>query len=125
MVFGVFDIFHPGHEYFLSEAESRCNELIVVVTVSEVVSLLKKLPPKNPYELRASSVKKYNSKYIVIPGDSTVGGWKVLKDNQFDIILLGYDQQSIARELDRLGVPYEFLDSHMPEVYKSSLLRGK
>jgi FAD synthetase len=122
MVFGVFDVFHPGHVYFLNEAASRCEELTVVVTHPEVVMLLKNKNPRNSLEERVCAVKKNDDRYNVVTGDSTIGGWQVLRDNQFDIIFLGYDQQGIAKELDRLKVNYEILDSHYPEKYKSSLL---
>jgi len=122
MVFGVFDIFHPGHIYFLTEASTRCEHLTVVVARSEVVELLKKRVPRNLLEDRIEKIRAHNSNYNVIEGDETLGEWAVLRDNPSDIIFLGYDQQGIARELDRIGVEYEFIESHHPDKYKSSLL---
>ncbi len=123
LVFGVFDIFHKGHEYFIDEALKRCDELVVVVTLSEIVQILKNRMPKNSFDVRFSRIKKYKSNLTVVPGDAVLGSWKVLKDNQFDIIFLGYDQDGIAKELDKMKVPYEFIDSHHPDVYKSSLYK--
>lgn len=31
MAFGTFDLFHPGHQYYLSEASKSGDELIVVI----------------------------------------------------------------------------------------------
>jgi FAD synthetase len=41
MTFGTFDLFHPGHVYYLSEAESLGDELIVIIARDERVTKLK------------------------------------------------------------------------------------
>jgi cytidyltransferase-like protein len=123
MVFGVFDHFHKGHEYFLSEARKKCRELTVVVTLPDIVELMKKRIPDHTLEERINALKNFNSSFNVVPGDPIMGEWKVLKTHTPDIIFLGYDQQGIAGELDKLGIPYEFIDSHFPEKYNSSLVR--
>ncbi len=122
MVFGVFDTFHKGHEYFLTQAKSRCDNLIVVVTLSEVVALMKKRQPQHTLAERMEQVKNFCPDSTVIPGDSIMGEWNVFKTHTPDIIFLGYDQQGIAGELDRLGMKYEYIDSFQPEKYKSSFL---
>jgi cytidyltransferase-like protein len=123
MVFGVFDNFHPGHEFFLSAAVQKCNELIVVVTLSEIVLLLKGKLPVHDFNNRMLNIKKFNPELIVVPGDTKLGAWDVLKTYSPDIIFLGYDQQSIAQELEKLNMPYVFLNSYEPNKYKSSLKR--
>jgi len=121
MFFGVVDGFHPGHAYFLSEAAKKCRELVVVVTRDETVEILKKRRPKNSLDERTTKIGEHDPSFIVVPGDETPGEWRVLEDNDFDIVFLGYDQHGIAAELDKMSIPYEFLDSHHPELYKSSL----
>ncbi len=125
LVFGVFDGFHPGHRYFIAEALKRSDNLVVVVTLDEVVEKLKKHLPVNSLTERVAKIKQFNPELIVVPGDVTSGQWQVLRANFYDIIWLGYDQQGIAKELDKLKVDYEFLGSYQPEVYKSSLLHNK
>jgi|GEM_PF-563821 len=161
MVFGVFDDLHLGHEFFLSEVakecvERKCSKLIVVVTLPEVVSFLKKKLPRQNLEERLGGVetffkseKFFTSKtfgnkagtevqFSVIPGDKEIGSWKVLKAHKPNVIFLGYDQQAIAKELDKLkrlassnpkadfvgDFSYKFIESFMPEKYKSSLRKG-
>ncbi len=123
MVFGVFDRFHKGHEYFLSQAHTQAEQLVVVVTLPEVVESIKKKAPFDAFEERIGNIKKFNLDFRVVPGDKELGSWQILKDHEPDIIFLGYDQQGIARELDRLNFPYLYIDAHYPEKYKSSLLR--
>jgi len=122
MAFGVFDSLHPGHKSFLSSAAQACDELIVVVTLSEVVELLKGKLPVHSFEDRVSEIIKYDPRLTVVSGDAKVGTWDVLKKYSPDKIFLGYDQQSIAKELDRLGLVYEFIKPYHPEKYKSSLM---
>lgn len=125
LVFGVFDGLHLGHQYFLTEALKRSDNLVVVVTLDEVVASLKKHLPINCLAERMNRIKEFNSNLIVVPGDLVSGQWQVLKDNLYDIIWLGYDQQGIAKELDKLKIIYEFLKPYQPEVYKSSLLYNR
>jgi cytidyltransferase-like protein len=121
MAFGVFDSLHNGHEYFLSEAKAKCLDLIVVVTVPEVVRLLKNKVPRHSLEERIEAIRAFDSSCTVVAGDTTLGGWEVLKRYAPDVVYLGYDQQGIASEMDKLGIAYEFIGSYFPEKYKSSL----
>ncbi len=123
MVFGVFDNFHPGHEYFLSEARKLCEELVVAITPPEVVLLLKKSLPKNSFEERANRVKEFNQSFVITSGDEHLGAWSIFEKFPIDIVILGYDQKGIALELDKKNIPYLYLESHYPEKYKSSLYK--
>lgn len=109
MVFGVFDRFHVGHEFFLSNAAQKCDELVVVVTLPEIVAQLKGKLSLNDLATRISKIQNFNPHLSVVSGDKKLGSWEVLKTYQPNIILLGCDQQGIAAELDRLDLPYEFL----------------
>lgn len=122
IVFGVFDRLHKGHEYFLSEAKALCGHLTVVVTLPEIVMLMKKKMPRQTLEERLEAIRNFDTAFNVVPGDATMGEWNVFEKYKPDIVLLGYDQQGIAKELDRLGMKYEYIDAHFPERYKSSLI---
>ena len=124
MVFGVFDRLHEGHRNFLTQAAALCGELIVVLAPSETVQILKKRSPHYSYEKRRSDIVEMSPNLTIVPGDTALGEWHVLEDHQPDIILLGYDQQGIARELEKFNIPFQFLEPYYPERYKSSLLNG-
>lgn len=125
MVFGVFDGLHAGHRYFLTQASERCEELIVVVTLPEIVELLKKRLPHYEYEERVTEIRAFDKKLKIVPSDKTLGGWNVVKKYAPEIVFLGYDQQAIAGELKKINIPFVFLDSHLPEKHKSSLLNTR
>ena len=122
MVFGVFDGLHEGHKDFLRQALRRCERLIVVLTVPEVVQDLKGKAPKYTYDERASALAAFNAELVVVPSHARLHSWEVLRTNRPDIVFLGYDQQAIAGELEKLGVRFEFLEAHRPDKFKSSLL---
>jgi cytidyltransferase-like protein len=122
MVFGVFDTLHEGHIYFLTEAAEKYDRLIVVVTLPEIVFMLKKRHPKQSLETRMAAITSFNPSFQVVPGDQTLGEWNVIKMHAPDIVFLGHDQHGIATELERLGIPFEFIGAYKPEVYKSSLM---
>lgn len=125
MVFGVFDHFHPGHEYFLTAAAEKCDQLIVAVTPDEVAAKLKGKLPDHGFATRVAGIRAFDARFTVIAGDAEIGSWNVLSVYAPDMIFLGYDQQGIARELDRLEWPYAFLDSHHPDKFKSSLMKAR
>ncbi len=122
MVFGVFDGLHKGHEYFLHTASSQCEKLIVVVTPDSVVYELKHHAPRHSEHERAENIKKFMPDAEVILGDAVVNSWKVLEKHKPGTIFLGYDQQDIATELEKLKMPFVILEAHEPEKYKSSLM---
>lgn len=122
MVFGVFDGLHQGHRYFLDTASKQCQELIVVVALSEVVTMVKKHAPRFDFDRRVKSIQNFNPKFKVVPSDKTLGKWDVLKKYSPDMIFLGHDQVTLSRALDNIQMPYTFLDAHHPEKFKSSIL---
>lgn len=125
MVFGVFDGLHPGHHHFLEEAGKYCTTLVVVVAHPEIVGVLKQRAPLHSLEKRMDAIRAARPEYTVIAGDSALGTWSALKHYQPDIILLGYDQEQLAQELEKLGVRHTFVTAHHPEKYKSTLLNKK
>ena len=124
LVFGVFDGLHEGHRHLLHEAMRQCEELIVVVTLDTVVSILKNHPPKYSYKERAKAITDFNPDFIIVPSDPTLGGWQILNRHQHDIIFLGYDQDAIAREMQRLEHPFIIIDAHHPDTLHSSILNA-
>lgn len=122
LVFGVFDGFHEGHQYFLREALKRADEVIVVVAPDDVVRRMKGKTPKNNVSDRLRAVSDFDNRIRAVEGDKIQGAWKVLINAQPDIVLVGYDQTAIADEMKKMGVRFDFIDSHDPHIHKSSLL---
>jgi len=97
MATGVFDLLHPGHFYFLSEARRLGSELIVVVARDSTARKFK----HEPIMSEASRVQMVSA---LKPVDRAVLGhegniYDILDEIRPDIIALGYDQ---AHNEDRI-----------------------
>ena len=91
MATGVFDILHPGHIYYLTEAKKLGDYLIVVIARDATVRKLKGHDPIVPDILRLQIVQALK------PVDKAVLGnvnshFDILDEIRPDIIALGYDQ---------------------------------
>lgn len=90
VVFGVFDVLHPGHLYFLKQAK-KYGHLTVVVSRDERVALRKKYRPFLNEITRLEIVRSIRWVDSAMLGDR-VGRWKILHRLKPDIICVGYDQ---------------------------------
>ena len=136
LVFGTFDLLHPGHINFLEQARAvadkgNCNGqaknqgdfLIVVVARDENVKKLKGMYPTEDEKTRK---KKLEAQDTV---DEVIMGYKnykkrmdIIKEINPNIICLGYDQ-----DVKLPGGKYDVikLKPYQPEKYKSSLLKSR
>jgi FAD synthetase len=105
LVFGVFDLFHPGHRYFLQQAKKHGDKLIVVVTRDERVKREKGRLPVEKLARRIESVNRLDCVHATIPGDK-IGEWSVVQRMKPDVICIGHDQQedhpNFLRQIDDL-----------------------
>ncbi|MDD5178483.1 MAG: FAD synthase [Candidatus Nanoarchaeia archaeon] len=130
LVFGTYDIFHPGHEFFLKKAKSYGDKLIVVIARDSTVNKLKGEKPKNSEKKRHSKIKllSYVDKvYLGYKRDK----YKIIEKIKPDIICLGYDQSSFNKNLKKIlkerGLSPKIIkikESYKPHKYKSSILRA-
>ncbi|MCD6383870.1 MAG: FAD synthase [Thermoplasmata archaeon] len=109
MATGVFDILHPGHLYFLSQAK-RLGDYLVVVVTRDSVAAKEKHPPIMPEEARRKMVEALK------PVDKAVLGYeddmfRIVEEVKPDIIVLGYDQRwdvgRLKEELKKRGLETE------------------
>lgn len=119
LVFGTFDILHPGHLYFLREAKKHGEHLTVVVTPSAVVKQLKGKAPMFGEVHRVATVKLMSFVDQVLIGDRTLSTFDVLKKSKPDVICFGYDQKTLAKYIEA----YYKKSSQKKLSSKKSLLR--
>lgn len=91
IVFGVFDIIHPGHLYFLRQAKKYGDYLTLVVTRDKRVLAEKGRPPVFNEKERLETVKALKTVDKAILGDK-IGEWKIIKKLKPDIVCVGHDQ---------------------------------
>lgn len=111
MATGVFDLLHPGHVYFLTEARKFGDELVVVVARDQTARRLKR-EPYVPELIRRQMVEALKPVDRAVLGSAT-DIYQTVVDIRPDIIALGYDQlwdeAEVERECARRGVPAKVL----------------
>lgn len=103
---GTFDLLHPGHIYFLTQARVLGDELFVIVARDSNVT--HKPKPIIPEEQRLEMVKALGMVDKASLGSET-DMFEPLKQIRPDIITLGYDQNFdinfLENELIKRGLP--------------------
>lgn len=130
VVFGTFDIFHPGHLSFLNQAKNLGNFLLVVIARDNFVKEIKGDLPRNGETKRAQTVKRQRIANKVVLGSKTHNYFQTLRTHAIDTIALGYDQKPSLKSLKkqlrrhRLGdLKVVRLKPYNPNKYKSSKLQ--
>ncbi|WP_048119181.1 MULTISPECIES: adenylyltransferase/cytidyltransferase family protein [Methanosarcina] len=103
---GTFDLLHPGHIYFLTQARALGDELFVIVARDSNVT--HKPKPIVPEEQRLEMVSALGIVDKALLG-SEKDMFEPLKQIRPDIIALGYDQrfdaELLEKELAKRGLP--------------------
>lgn len=129
MVFGTFDIFHPGHVSYLKQAGKLGDKLVVVVARDKTVSDVKGRMPQSNEEVRLKNVSESFLADEVVLG-SLKDKYEAIRKYRPDVIALGYDQKTdlgeLSKKLEEFGIDPEIvrMKPYKPEIYKSSKLRN-
>ncbi|MFA6548064.1 MAG: adenylyltransferase/cytidyltransferase family protein, partial [Candidatus Magasanikbacteria bacterium] len=99
MVFGTFDIIHPGHLYLLTEAKKLGDFLTVVIARDQTVAEVKGKTAKHNEIVRLKNISELQIADKVILGNDG-DKYQVIKEEKPDIIALGYDQRAFVDKLD-------------------------
>lgn len=125
MVFGTFDLIHPGHLHMLKEAKEYGDFLVIVVARDNTVCEIKGRPSRLNENERLENIKKLNIADKVRLG-CIEDKYRAIMEENPDIIALGYDQKAFVDKLDK-KIPDTTkivrLASYMPEIYKSSKMK--
>jgi len=124
IVFGTFDILHPGHVHLLKEAKEYGDYLVAVVARDSTVCEVKGKEPKFSEEIRIANLNKLNIADKVVLG-CIDDRYRVIAEEKPDIIALGYDQKVFVDKLASIiddNVQIVRIAPYMPDLYKSSKL---
>lgn len=127
IVFGTFDIIHPGHIHMLKEAKEYGDYLVVIIARNSTVCVVKGREPLNDEYARLG-----NLKLLGLADDVRLGcigdKYQVIAKVNPDVVALGYDQREFVDNLEKVlddHVQIVRLAPYMPDVHKSSKLRTK
>lgn len=135
MVFGTFDMVHPGHVDFFRQARALAKGrgegapcLIVSLAREKVVERVKGEKPRRSEAERLALVGRHPLVDEVVLGQED-GYLEHILEARPDLIALGYDQRgeyvsNLERDLRLAGaeIPVVRLKSYRPELYKTSRL---
>jgi FAD synthetase len=131
MVFGTFDLVHPGHQNLFSQTKKIGDYLIVVVARNKSVKKAKGKLPKNDERLRVANIRKNNLVNKAILGSRVYNFYRTIRTYKPDIIALGYDQKpriwQLRRDLRKhriRNIKIVRLNPYKPNIFKSSKLLG-
>ena len=107
---GVFDLLHLGHVKFLEEAK-RCGgenaELIVIVARDSTVEQIKGRKPIMPEDQRRALVESLKVVDVALLGFENLDIAEVVAKIKPDIIALGYDQETMAQNVEAYIVEHD------------------
>ncbi len=132
MIFGTFDIIHPGHEHFFKQARNLARQSFLIVSLARDVNVkkIKGARPRNNERIRKAAVAAHPLVDQALLGGLNNYLTHIIKANP-NIIALGYDQkaytQTLLRDLKQAGLKTKVvrLKSHKPAIYKTSKLIDK
>lgn len=107
MATGVFDLLHPGHIEYLTEAKKLGEELIVVVARDSTAERFKHRPivPEHQRVEMVSALKPVDR--AILGNEGSI--YDILSEVRPDVIALGYDQTHdearILEECRKRGLP--------------------
>ncbi len=128
IAFGTFDILHPGHIKYLSNA-AKHGKLTVVIARDESVNRIKGVAPIMDERSRKVIVGSLKFVHKAILGNRTIsknGMYRVLKKIRPNTVVLGYDQKIDENAIQNFASAnkLEFrlirLKPYMKERFKSS-----
>ncbi len=126
MCFGTFDIFHPGHEYYISESAKLARHMTIVIARDHRVFSGKGRDPIHDELLRKQSVERvFPHAKVILGNESDI--FAPIREIWPDILSFGYDQGVPEDKIHELFPNIEIvrISWYETEIYKSSILRGK
>lgn len=128
-LFGVFDGIHDGHRAFIREARTHGDHVVVIVARDTSVEKIKGKLPLHAEADRIKMLLEVPDVDLVFLGDSDEGSYKVLKEINPEIVLVGYDQQSLFESIthaisDEILLPLKLVygTPYQPDIFHSSLI---
>ena len=124
MCFGTFDIFHPGHHYYLSEASSLADRMTVVIARDSRVLSGKWQQPLHDEHVRLEWVSaSFSDASVILGHESDI--FAPIRELHPTLLAFGYDQKVPEAKIKELFPDIEIIriGGYEVEKYKSSILK--
>ncbi|OGJ54671.1 hypothetical protein A3D11_00065 [Candidatus Peribacteria bacterium RIFCSPHIGHO2_02_FULL_49_16] len=126
LVCGTFDCLHPGHRFFLDQAQKKGNELFIIVARDQSVEQIKGRAPVQAEKERLELLSSLYPEAHVVLGSLGGDFLKPVREIKPNVLCLGYDQKLPPGVIEKdIGCKIMRIPAFKPEEYKSSILRKK
>ena len=130
LVFGAFDVIHPGHINFLKQAREHGDYLVVSVARDSYIVEWKGKTPIHSEEIRRQYLLETGLVDEALLGDEVPGTYGLVARIHPDVVCVGYDQEAFKENIsdwlraNHPGTKIVTLAPFRPEIYKSSKLNA-
>ncbi len=131
LTFGTFDPIHDGHRWLFSRAKQLGDHLTVVVTRDDVIRTMKHREPYQKEMERVRVIQQVPEVDVAVLGDTDPASYAFLKQQDFDVLVVGHDQvpsdpeiQQLLHTIGKDHIKVVRMDAYFPDKYKSSLFRN-
>jgi FAD synthetase len=131
LIFGTFDVVHPGHIHFLRQAKQRGDRLVASIARDAFVQRFKGKKPEHSQEQRIEHIRETGLVDDAYLSDEVPGTYSLIDRIKPQVICLGHDQHLLRADLIKYlaahGKEIELvsLEPYKPEIYKSSRIKMK
>lgn len=128
LIFGSFDGFHLGHQYFIEKAKDECDKLVLALARDEIIKKLKKREPRYSFAERMERIKSIFPDIEVKSGDEVLGEYTMIRNDEPDIIFIGHDQSILRDDIDNwlkvngYNIAIRQLKGYNEKKFKSSII---
>ncbi len=130
LVFGTFDVIHPGHKYFLEQSAQYGERVVAVVARDEFVNRTKRKTPVHNQNERIEHIKKSGLVTDACLSDIVTGTFQVVAEIDPHIVCFGHDQIKLVESFriwlkeNKKDIEIIMIDSYKRDQY-SSTVRNK
>lgn len=131
LVFGTFDVIHPGHSFFLEQSSAYGDKLVAVIARDSFVSKTKKKTPVHSQNKRLEHIKKSGLVDDARLSDEVTGTFNVVADINPDIVCFGHDQIKLLRSFqnwlkkEKKQIEIVMIESFKRDQYSSTVRNKK
>jgi len=131
LVFGTFDVIHPGHKFFLQQSASYGDRLVAVIARDEFVSNTKKKIPVHNQEERIEHIINSGLVDDACLSDSVTGRFNVVSKINPQVICFGHDQTKLAESFrnwlseNNIEIELVIIDPYKRDKYSSTIRNRK
>jgi len=130
LIFGTFDLLHPGHINFITQASQLGDELYIVVARDKNIINFKGAQPTHSENQRMKNIHHLGITHHIILGNlDWHKRYRIINKIKPNIIALGYDQKinltELKTKLKKYGLTPQIkkLKPYQPNKYKTSIIK--